>query len=188
MWKYFLGISLFSIVFLVGFGCQPTDNPNEIAILKTSMGPITIKFYPEVAPGHVLNFKKLAKKGFYDGTTFHRVIPDFMIQGGDPNTKDDDPLNDGYGGPGYFTKAEFNNKHHLRGTVSMARGDDPDSAGSQFFICLKTLPELDGQYTIFGEVVSGMDVVDKIAALETDSRDNPKIPVYVEKVLIEKVK
>jgi peptidyl-prolyl cis-trans isomerase B (cyclophilin B) len=137
------------------------------------MGEIVLKFFPEVAPGHVNNFVKLSKEGFYNGTTFHRVIPGFMIQGGDPNSKNSDRASHGMGGPGYTVKAEFNSKPHTRGMVSMARANDPDSAGSQFFICLADANFLDWQYTVFGEVVSGMDVADKIVGMKRDGRDNP---------------
>ena len=143
------------------------------AVLETPMGEITLAFFPDVAPGHVKNFIDLAKKGFYDGTTFHRVIPDFMIQGGDPNSKSPDRSRHGMGGPGYALKAEFNAKPHRRGTLSMARSMNPDSAGSQFFICVTDCPFLNRQYTVFGEVVSGMDAVDKIVSQPRDARDNP---------------
>ncbi len=143
------------------------------AVIETKFGTIELKFFPEVAPNHVNNFVELAKKGFYDSTTFHRVIPDFMIQGGDPNTKNTDRSMHGAGGPGYSVKAEFNNTPHKRGTLSMARAADPDSAGSQFFICVADAAFLDGKYTVFGEVVSGMDVADKIVRVDRDTRDNP---------------
>ncbi len=143
------------------------------AVIETKFGSIELRFFPDVAPNHVNNFIELAKKGFYDGTTFHRVIPGFMIQGGDPNSKDPDNPRLGMGGPGYTLKAEFNNRPHKRGTLSMARSADPDSAGSQFFICVADAPFLDRQYTVFGEVVSGMDVVDKIVGQPRDARDNP---------------
>jgi len=143
------------------------------AVIQTKFGNITLKFFPDVAPGHVKNFIDLAKKGFYDGTTFHRVIPGFMIQGGDPNSKNADRRSHGTGGPGYTIKAEFNDRPHKRGTLSMARSMNPDSAGSQFFICIKDSPFLDRQYTVFGEVVSGMDVADKIVSQPRDANDNP---------------
>ncbi|MCP9450393.1 MAG: peptidylprolyl isomerase [Nitrospira sp.] len=139
----------------------------------TPVGEIVLRFFPDVAPGHVSNFLKLAKEGFYNGTTFHRVIPGFMIQGGDPNSKKSDRSLHGMGGPGYTIKAEFNSKPHKRGIVSMARSNDPDSAGSQFFICVADSNFLDWQYTVFGEVVSGMDVVDKVVNMKRDGRDNP---------------
>lgn len=149
---------------------KPTET---MAIIETKFGNIELRFFPDVAPSHVKNFIELAKKGFYDGTTFHRVIPGFMIQGGDPNTKDPDKSKHGMGGPGYKIKAEFNTKPHKKGTLSMARAADPDSAGSQFFICVANTPFLDGQYTVFGEVVSGIEVVDKIVNQPRDGRDNP---------------
>ncbi|MBI3580672.1 MAG: peptidylprolyl isomerase [Nitrospinae bacterium] len=145
----------------------------EIAVIETSMGTMKVRFFPNKAPGHVENFKKLAKSGFYNGTAFHRVIPDFMIQGGDPNSKGDDRSVMGQGGPGYTIKAEFNDVHHKRGIVSMARSSDPDSAGSQFFICVADSEFLDGQYTAFGEVFEGMDVADKIVSSPRDENDNP---------------
>ncbi len=138
-----------------------------------SWGDIVLKFYPDVAPDHAKNFCKLAAQNFYDGTTFHRVIPGFMVQGGDPNSKNHDRSNHGMGGPGYHIKAEFNSKQHKRGVLSMARAQDPDSAGSQFFICVADSPFLDGQYTAFGEVVSGLDLVDRVVAAKRDGRDNP---------------
>ncbi|MDA8105618.1 MAG: peptidylprolyl isomerase [Nitrospiraceae bacterium] len=143
------------------------------AVIETKFGNIELKFFPEVAPNHVNNFIELAKKGFYDGTTFHRVIPGFMIQGGDPNSKNADKATHGMGGPGYTVKAEFSSRPHKRGILSMARAADPNSAGSQFFICVADAPFLDRQYTVFGEVVSGMDVVDKIVSQPRDPRDNP---------------
>jgi peptidyl-prolyl cis-trans isomerase B (cyclophilin B) len=144
------------------------------AIIHTNLGDITLRFFPEVAPNHVNNFIELAKKGFYNGTTFHRVVPRFVIQGGDPNSKNPDRSKHGTGGPGYQVKAEFNKKPHRRGTLSMARAGHPDSAGSQFFICVADVPSLDGQYTVFGEVVKGMDVVDKIVSQPRDGNDNPR--------------
>jgi cyclophilin family peptidyl-prolyl cis-trans isomerase len=146
---------------------------DEVAILQTNLGRIVVRFFPDVAPGHVQNFKDLAAKGFYDGTKFHRVIPGFMIQGGDPNSKSDDRSRHGTGGPGYQIKAEFNAVKHHKGILSMARSSDPDSAGSQFFIMVAPSSHLDGQYTAFGEVVEGIDVVDAIVALKRDARDNP---------------
>ncbi len=144
------------------------------AKIQTKHGDIAIEFFPEVAPNHVENFKKLATSGFFDGTLFHRIVPGFVIQGGDPLTKS--PANKGRwgtGGPGWSVKAEFNKKKHSRGVLSMARSMDPNSAGSQFFIVLKDSDFLNGQYTVFGKVISGMDVVDKIAGLKTDTKDAP---------------
>ncbi len=143
------------------------------AVIQTRFGDITLKFFPDVAPNHVSNFIELAKSGFYNGTTFHRVIPNFMIQGGDPNTKSPDRSKHGMGDPGYRLKAEFSGKSHKRGIVSMARAADPDSAGSQFFICVTDTPFLDNKYTVFGEAVNGMDVADKIVSQQRDPRDNP---------------
>src|SRR4030042_3729528 len=143
------------------------------AVIETKFGNIGIRFFPDIAPNHANNFIELSKKGFYDGTIFHRVIPKFMIQGGDPNSKASDRSTHGTGGPGYTVKAEFSNKPHKRGTLSMARSTNPDSAGSQFFICVTDLPSLNGQYTVFGEVVEGMDVVDRIVSQPRDANNNP---------------
>lgn len=156
----------------------------KTALLDTSMGKITIELFSDVAPNHVENFKKLSRSGFYDGTTFHRVIPGFMIQGGDPNSKDDDRSNDGRGGPGYTVDAEFSDIKHVRGVVSMARSSDPNSAGSQFFIVVRDSTHLDGQYTAFGKVIEGMDAVDQIVSTPRDARDNPIKKVVIEKVTI----
>ncbi|MCW5941561.1 MAG: peptidylprolyl isomerase [Fimbriimonadaceae bacterium] len=145
----------------------------EIAVIETNLGRIVLKFFPGKAPNHVKNFKDLARKKFYDGTKFHRVIPNFMIQGGDPNSKGDDRSRYGTGDAGYKLKAEFNDTKHTRGILSMARAQDPDSAGSQFFIMVKEATHLDGQYTAFGQVIEGMDVVDKIVNLPRDARDCP---------------
>lgn len=145
----------------------------QVSVKGESWGDIRIRFYPDVAPNHVNNMVKLAKENFYDGTTFHRVIPGFMIQGGDPNSKNPDRSTHGMGGPDYRIAAEFNKMPHKRGVVSMARAQDPDSAGSQFFICVADSHFLDGQYTAFGEVVSGMDTVDRIVNSRRDASDNP---------------
>lgn len=135
----------------------------EVAVIKTSAGEMVIEFWPDVAPKTVENFKALAKRGFYDGTAFHRIIKGFMIQGGDPNTRDlDAQATYGQGGPGYGIKAEFNDKPHVRGVISMARSADPDSAGSQFFICLGDASSLNHQYTAFGKVIKGDDVLGKL--------------------------
>ena len=144
------------------------------AVIKTKFGDMEIVFFPDKAPNHVQNFVKLAKSGYYNGTIFHRVIPGFMIQGGDPNTKDPKkPETYGLGGPSEKLKAEFNDTPHRRGIVSMARTNDPNSAGSQFFIVVKDSNFLDGQYTVFGEVVKGMDVADKIVNLPRNRNDLP---------------
>ena len=159
------------------------DGKATRAIIKTKFGEMELVFFPELAPKHVESFLNLARKGFYDGTIFHRVIPGFMIQGGDPNTKD--PSNRqsyGNGGPGYTLPAEFNRIPHERGIVSAARATDPNSAGSQFFIVVDKAPHLDGKYTVFGEVARGMDVADKIVQQPRDRRDNPleRIEITVE--------
>ena len=145
----------------------------EIAVIETKFGKIEMELFADKAPGHVKNFKDLAKKGFYDGTIFHRVIPGFMIQGGDPNTKSDDRTTHGMGGPGYSIQGEFNDTPHKRGILSMARSQDPNSAGSQFFIVVKKSSFLDGKYTAFGKVLSGMAVADQIVNAPRDKRDNP---------------
>jgi len=143
------------------------------ALIKTNFGDIKIKLLPEIAPETVRNFITLTKSSFYDGTLFHRVIPGFMIQGGDPNTKESDKSVWGQGGPGYNLKAEFNSRSHLRGIVSMARATDPDSAGSQFFIVTSDSTFLDRQYTVFAEVVEGLEIADKIVNLPRDGNDCP---------------
>ena len=142
--------------------------------IKTDFGSIKFTLLPDIAPETVRNFSKLAGSGFYNGTLFHRVIPGFMIQGGDPNTKSPDKSMWGQGGPGYNLKAEFNSRSHLRGIVSMARSTDPDSAGSQFFIVTSDSTFLDKQYTVFGEVTEGMEVADKIVNLPRDGNDCPE--------------
>ncbi len=162
----------------------------EVGVIETSMGKIVIEFYVKDAPQHVANFKKLANAGFYDSTTFHRVVPEFVIQGGDPLSKDNDRSNDGTGGPGYTIPAEIKAKH-VRGAVAAARlGDQVNpqrrSSGSQFYICLKDLPFLDGNYTVFGKVIEGMEVVDKIAKVPRDERDNPIESVVMKKVYVKK--
>jgi peptidyl-prolyl cis-trans isomerase B (cyclophilin B) len=151
----------------------------EIAVIETKLGNIELEFFEDKAPGHVKNFKALAKTGFYNGTLFHRVIPGFMIQGGDPNSKNPDRSMHGMGGPGYQIKAEFNDTPHDRGILSMARAQDPNSAGSQFFIVVKDARFLDGQYTAFGKVTKGMEVADKIVNSPRDERDNPLEPISI---------
>lgn len=153
--------------------------------IKTEFGEITIELYSDDAPNTVENFKKLANSGFYDGLIFHRIVPGFVIQGGDPYTKDlSNKVNWGTGGPGWNVKAEFNKNTHSRGILSMARSQDPNSAGSQFFIVLKDSKSLDGKYTVFGKVTSGMDAVDKLAAIRTDLSD---APIDIEKAKMIKV-
>jgi len=157
------------------------------AVIETSLGEMELELLPEKAPGHVKNFVDLARKGFYDGSTFHRVIPGFMIQGGDPNTRDakGSRSSHGTGGPGYTIKAEFNDTPHRRGVLSMARASDPDSAGSQFFICVADSAFLDRQYTAFGRVVRGMEVADKIVSRPRDGRDNPNERVEMKVRVVE---
>ena len=154
------------------------------AIIKTDFGSIKFNLVSDIAPETVRNFSQLAKSGFYNGTLFHRIIPGFMIQGGDPNTKNPDKSTWGQGGPGYNLKAEFNSRSHLRGIVSMARSSDPDSAGSQFFIVTSDSTFLDKQYTVFGEVVDGMEVADKIVNLPRDGNDCPKQEAKMLEVII----
>lgn len=148
-----------------------------IAVVETNKGTFKFELFPEDAPGTVQNFVKLARKGFYDGTIFHRVIPGFMMQGGDPEGT-------GRGGPGYTIKAEFNKRKHVAGTVAMARAADPDSAGSQFYVCFAPAPHLDGKYTVFGQVIEGMDVVHEIEKVPTDRNDRPLEKVVMKKVSI----
>jgi len=163
---------------------------NEVAVIKTSQGEMTIEFWPDVAPKTIENFKTLAKKGFYDGTCFHRIVKNFMIQGGDPLTKD--PAKEGSwgtGDPGYKVKAEFNDKPHVRGVISMARSQDPNSAGSQFFICLADARFLDKQYTAFGKVTKGDDVLGKLGDTPTaqgggGEKSKPTARVGVESIKI----
>ena len=148
-------------------------NTNDVAVIKTATGEMVIEFWPDVAPNTVENFKKLAKKGFYDGTAFHRIVKGFMIQGGDPLTKDPGAESRwGTGGPGYNINAEFNQRPHVRGVISMARSQDPNSAGSQFFICLGDASFLNGQYTAFGKVIKGDDVLGKLGDVETTFSGN----------------
>ncbi len=168
-------------------GAQGGEKKETHAIIKTKFGEMEIRFFPDKAPKHVENFIKLAKEKFYDGTIFHRVIPGFMIQGGDPNTKDPNKKEMfGMGGPGYSVKAEFSDTPHKRGIVSMARSQDPDSAGSQFFIVVEDSRFLDRKYTVFGEVVKGMGVADKIVGQDRDAKDNPLERVEMKVEIVEK--
>lgn len=162
------------------------DN-NEVAVIKTTEGEMTVKFWQDVAPKTVENFKKLARDGFYDGTAFHRIVKGFMIQGGDPLSKTDDAMV-GTGGPGYKIKAEFNNKSHVRGVLSMARSQHPDSAGSQFFICLADAKFLDKQYTGFGEVIKGDDVLGKIGDTPTTRGSGGEQSKPTKRVGVESIK
>src|SRR5882672_1323130 len=159
---------------------EASARAGEVAVLETPQGTIVWRFFPEQAPGHVAYVKELIRRGFYDGTTFHRVIPHFVIQGGDPNSKNDDRGDDGEGEADRRLKAEFSGSLHYRpGTVGMARDPDPDSGSCQFFIALENLPRLDGRYTIFGEVIEGLEVARRIAGLPRDPNDNPLQPVRV---------
>jgi peptidyl-prolyl cis-trans isomerase B (cyclophilin B) len=190
--KAVFGVITLALVLFAAVNCakevveKVEETKKEVrAVIETGYGEMEIVFFPDKAPNHVNNFIKLAKEGFYDGTIFHRVIPGFMIQGGDPNTKGPDLSTYGMGGPGYAVDAEFNDISHKRGIVSMARSSDPDSAGSQFFIVVKDSTFLDGQYTVFGEVTSGIEVADKIVNLPRDSRDMPRERVEMKVRIIE---
>jgi cyclophilin family peptidyl-prolyl cis-trans isomerase len=176
---------LFSAGFLFAEAQNLMEPDKEAAVLQTSFGKIVIEFFPNAAPKHVKNFKQLARSGFYNGTHFHRVIPGFMIQGGDPNSKDNDRSNDGTGDSGTKVPAEFNSISHKRGIVSMARGNDPNSASCQFFIVVKDSNFLDHNYSVFGRVIEGMDVADKIVNVKRDDQDNPINAVIIQKVTIE---
>ncbi len=155
-----------------------SENKDTSAVVETSLGTFKFKFLESKAPDTCKNFIDLTNKGFYNGLIFHRIIPDFMIQGGCPDGT-------GMGGPGYQINAEFNDTKHAPGIVSMARAQQPDSAGSQFFICTAPVPHLDGQYTAFGEVVEGSDVVDKIGKVQTGEMDKPLEDVIINKITIE---
>jgi peptidyl-prolyl cis-trans isomerase B (cyclophilin B) len=162
---------------------------NEVAVIKTAKGELVIEFWPDVAPNTVANFKKLAKQGFYDGTAFHRIVAGFMIQGGDPLTKDASmEARWGTGDPGYKIKAEFNSKSHQFGVISMARSSNPDSAGSQFFICLGDASFLDRQYTAFGKLVKGDDVLKALGGVATRSAGGGEKSRPVERQGVESVK
>jgi peptidyl-prolyl cis-trans isomerase B (cyclophilin B) len=164
---------------------KPSVNTNEVAVITTTEGTMVVEFWPDVAPNTVANFEKLANKGFYDGTCFHRVIKGFMIQGGDPLTKDASAEDRwGTGDPGYKIKAEFNDRSHTRGVISMARSNDPDSAGSQFFICHGNPTFLDHQYTAFGKLIKGDDVLEKIATTATHPPDRPDKKIVVTSIKI----
>jgi peptidyl-prolyl cis-trans isomerase B (cyclophilin B) len=168
---------------------SPMNSSNEVAVIKTSEGDMVVQFWTDAAPSTIENFKKLARQGFYDGTIFHRIVKGFMIQGGDPNSKDPAKENSyGQGGPGYNIKAEFNDHSHDRGVISMARGPDLDSAGSQFFICLAPVHRLDHQYTTFGKLIKGQDVLEKIGDIPVtrNSMGEPSKPT--KRVVIESIK
>ncbi len=177
-------VVLISCLFTAVLIAQREKNMNEHLFIETDLGTIEIRFFEDKAPKHIEAIKRLAGEGFYDGTLFHRVIPGFMIQGGDPNSKESDRSLHGTGGPGFVIPAEFNDVSHKRGIVSMARSQSVNSAGSQFFICVADSTFLDRQYTVWGEVVNGMDVVDKIVALQRDGADNPLTPAKMNKVYV----
>src|SRR5438874_4087460 len=168
---------------------EPVNTSNEVAVIKTNEGEMVVQFWTDAAPSTIENFKKLARSGFYDGTIFHRIVKGFMIQGGDPNSKDT-AKEDAYGAgdPGYKIKAEFNNHSHDRGVISMARGPDPDSAGSQFFICLAPVRRLDGQYTTFGKLIKGEDVLDKIGDTPVERNAQGEMSKPTKRIVIESVK
>lgn len=177
------------------FDVTDEEGMQTVAILETTQGPIEIGFFPDKAPEHVRNFLNLCGTGYYDGTYFHRVAPGFMIQGGDPNTRDEDPSNDGQGGSSYrgpntTLEPEFNDIRHVRGVVSMARSAAPDSAGSQFFIMVEDAPQLDGSYTVFGHVLNGMGAVDEIVEqpgtpIPGAGGVRPAEPQYIERCHVE---
>ena len=166
----------------------PINSSNEVAVIKTSEGDMVVQFWTDAAPKTIENFKKLARSGFYNGTIFHRIVKEFMIQGGDPNSKD--PAKEdsyGAGGPGYKIKAEFNDHPHDRGVISMAREPDPDSAGSQFFICLAPVHRLDHQYTTFGKLIKGDDVLEKIGDTPVERNSQGEVSKPAKLVVINKI-
>ena len=170
-------------------GNPPMNASNEVAIIKTSEGDMVVRFWNDATPNTIENFKKLARSGFYDGTIFHRIVKGFMIQGGDPNSKDTGKETSyGEGGPGYKIKAEFNDRSHERGVISMARSSDPDSAGSQFFICLASVPRLDHQYTTFGRVIKGDDVLGKIGDTPVTRSSSGESSKPTKRAVIESIK
>ena len=190
----------FILIFLIGVLLMSCSKDQKVAVISTKFGDMVVEFFPDVAPMHVENFQILAEEGYYNGTTFHRVIPGFMVQGGDPNSKDLDRMNDGTGGragkffgigrendpESWTVPAEFNDTPHQRGTLSMARSQNIDSGSSQFFICHDNAPFLDGQYTVFGQLISGIEVVDEIVNSERDPRDNPLDRVEMTISLVDK--
>jgi peptidyl-prolyl cis-trans isomerase B (cyclophilin B) len=168
---------------------SPVNKSNEVAVIKTSEGEMVIQFWIDAAPQTIENFKKLARSGFYDGTVFHRIVRNFMIQGGDPLSKDTSKEDRyGTGDPGYKIKAEFNDHSHDRGVISMARGPDPDSAGSQFFICLASVHRLDHQYTAFGKLIKGDDVLEKIGNTDVTRSSGGENSKPTKRVVIESIK
>jgi peptidyl-prolyl cis-trans isomerase B (cyclophilin B) len=192
-------LSIFAVAMLLGSAAFAADekkaeNPtmnasNEVAVIRTSEGDMVVRFWNDAAPNTIENFKKLARSGFYDGTIFHRVVKGFMIQGGDPNSKDPAKENKyGEGGPGYKIKAEFNTHSHERGVISMAREPNPDSAGSQFFICLAPVTRLDHQYTTFGKLSKGNDVLDKIGETPVTRNSAGEMSKPTKRIVIESIK
>ncbi len=191
-------LTLFCCLLGLAFGAKevrseekkPMDSKtNEVAVIKTSEGEMVVQFWTDAAPNTIENFKKLAREGFYDGTIFHRIVKGFMIQGGDPNSKDPAKENSyGEGGPSYKIKAEFNDHSHQRGVISMARSSDPDSAGSQFFICLAPVPRLDHQYTTFGKLIKGDDVLGKIGDTPVARNSAGEMSKPSKRVMIESIK
>ncbi len=192
-------LSIFAVALLLGSAVFAADekkaeNPtmntsNEVAVIKTSEGDMVAQFWTDAAPNTIENFKKLARSGFYDGTIFHRIVKGFMIQGGDPNSKDAGKESSyGEGGPGYKIKAEFNDHSHERGIISMARSSDPDSAGSQFFICLAPVPRLDHQYTTFGKLIKGDDVLERIGDTPPTRNSAGEMSKPTKRVVIESIK
>jgi peptidyl-prolyl cis-trans isomerase B (cyclophilin B) len=192
-------LSIFAVAMLLGSAAFAADekkaeNPtmnasNEVAVIRTSEGDMVVRFWNDAAPNTIENFKKLARSGFYDSTIFHRVVKGFMIQGGDPNSKDPAKENKyGEGGPGYKIKAEFNNHSHERGVISMAREPNPDSAGSQFFICLAPVTRLDHQYTTFGKLSKGNDVLDKIGETPVTRNSAGEMSKPTKRIVIESIK
>lgn len=182
-------IALLLVAVLLSVNAIAADPAPEVAVVSTTKGEFVLEFWPEVAPKTVANFKKLASEGFYDGTSFHRIIAGFMAQGGDPLTKDlDQEARYGTGDPGYKIAAEFNNRKHTRGVISMARSADPDSAGSQFFLMLGDAPHLDGQYSGFGKVIKGQEVLDKIEAVRVTTSPSGEPSKPTERVEIESIK
>jgi peptidyl-prolyl cis-trans isomerase B (cyclophilin B) len=168
---------------------SPMSTSNEVAVIKTSEGEMVVQFWTDAAPNTIDNFKNLVRQDFYNGTIFHRIIKGFMIQGGDPNSKDAAKENSyGQGGPGYQIKAEFNDHPHERGVLSMARASDPDSAGSQFFICLAPIHRLDHQYTTFGKLIKGDDVLEKIGNTPVERNAQGETSKPTKRVVIESVK
>ena len=167
----------------------PVNTSNEVAVIKTSEGEMVVQFWTDAAPATIENFKKLARSGFYDGTIFHRIVKNFMIQGGDPLSKDPKKESSyGTGGPGYKIKAEFNDHSHERGVLSMAREPNPDSAGSQFFICLAPVTRLDHEYTTFGKLIKGDDVLGKIGDTEVTRNSGGENSKPTKRVVVESIK